>query len=71
MNKEYLYINGKCIIYDQNGAILEDNGKIALREYTDNLDEILIQENMIESLEDELVETNKEIEKRKKISKIK
>ena len=69
MNKEYLYINGKCIIYDQNGAILEDDGKIALRKYTDNLDEILIQENMIESLENELVETEHEIEKRKKLVK--
>lgn len=69
MNKEYLYIDGKCVIYDQNGAILEDDGKIALRQYSDKLDEILIQENMIEALEDELVETEHEIEKRKKLVK--
>ena len=63
MNKEYLYINGKCIIYDENGAILEDDGKLALKEYSDKFDEILVQENIIEALEDELDETNQLINK--------
>ena len=63
MNKEYLYINGKCIIYDENGAILEDDGKVALKEYSDKLDQILVQENVIETLEDELDETNNLIDK--------
>ena len=66
MNKEYLYINGKCVIYDENGTIKDNDGKILTKEYTDKLDEILIQENIIEALEDELDETNKLINKNKK-----
>lgn len=69
MNKEYLYINGKCIIYDENGAILEDDGKVALKEYSDKLDQILVQENVIETLEDELDETNNLIDKNEKSMK--
>ena len=66
MNKEYLYIDGKCVIYDENGAIKEENGKVLTKEYSDKLDEILVQENIIEELEDELENTNIKIEKNKK-----
>ena len=63
MNKEYLYINGKCVIYDENGAIKDNNGKVLTKEYTDKLDEILVQENIIEELENELEDVNKLINK--------
>jgi hypothetical protein len=66
MNKEYLYIDGKCVIYDENGAIKDENGKVLTKEYSDKLDEILVQENIIEELEDELENTNIKIEKNKK-----
>lgn len=69
MNKEYLYLNGKCVVYDQNGAIKDKEGEIDLKDYNSNFDEILIQENIIEDLEDSLEETTKEIEKRKKLVK--
>ena len=69
MNKEYLYLNGKCVVYDQNGAIKDKEGKIDLKDYNSNFDEILVQENIIEELEDSLEETTKEIEKRKKLVK--
>ena len=44
MNKEYVYVDGKVVIEDEKGNKKIDN-------YTDNLDEVLIQENLIESLE--------------------
>lgn len=61
MNKEYICLDGKAIIEDENG-----NKKI--EDYNDNLDEILVQENLIETLE----ETIKELEKKdKSLDKIK
>lgn len=69
MNKEYLYLDGKCIVYDENGAIKDQNGKIDLKEYSSNFDEILVQENIIESLENDLDETSKDIAKREKLVK--
>lgn len=69
MNKEYLYLDGKCIVYDENGAIKDQNGKIDLKEYSSNFDEILVQENIIESLENDLDETDKDIKKRKEAVK--
>lgn len=69
MNREYLYLDGKCIVYDENGAIKSSDGKIDLKDYNNNFDEILVQENLIESLENDLNETNKDIEKREKLVK--
>lgn len=69
MNKEYLYVNGKCVIYDENGSIKDNDGKVLTKEYSDKLDEILVQENIIEALEDELDETNNLIDKNVKSMK--
>lgn len=44
MNKEYIYVNGKVVIQDENG-----NKRLV--DYNNNLDEILVQENLIENLE--------------------
>ena len=47
MNKEYTYIDGKVIVEDTDG-------KKRQVEYSDNLDEILIEENRIEVLENKI-----------------
>lgn len=57
MNKEYTYLNGKCIIEDENG-------NKRLEDYTDNIDDILIQENVIETLENDLKTTMNNIKTR-------
>ena len=44
MNKEYTYIDGKAIVEDENGSK-------RVVEYSEYLDEILVQENIIESME--------------------
>ena len=62
MNKEYIYLNGKCVIEDENG-------ERRLEEYTDKTDEILVTENVIETLENDLRETRQEIKKRKGLVK--
>ena len=62
MNKEYVYLNGKCVIEDENG-------ERRLEEYTDKTDEILVTENVIETLENDLRETRQEINKRKGLVK--
>lgn len=49
MNKEYIYLDGKVIVEDENG-----NKK--LTDYQDNIQEILVQENLIETMENELKE---------------
>lgn len=46
MNKEYTYLNGECIVEDEYG-------RKKLVEYTDKTEEILIQENVIETLEND------------------
>lgn len=46
MNKEYIYIDGNIILEDEKG----NRNPI---EYRDNIDEILIQENIIETMENE------------------
>ena len=51
MNKEYTYIDGKVILRD-------DNGNQTLTEYYDNLDDVLIQENLIETMENEIEKSN-------------
>lgn len=62
MNKEYVYLNGKCVVEDENG-------ERRLEEYTDKTDEILVTENVIETLENDLRETRQEIKKRKGLIK--
>lgn len=47
MNKEYMYVNGKVVVED-------DKQNKRLEEYSDNLDEILVQENLIENLEENI-----------------
>ncbi len=59
MNKEYTYIDGKVIVSDENG-------KQTLIDYYDNLDEILIQENLIETMEDKISILEKESKEYKK-----
>ena len=59
MNKEYTYIDGKVIISDENG-------KKTPVDYYDNLDEVLIQENLIETIENKISILEKESEDYKK-----
>lgn len=58
MNKEYTYLNGECIIEDEYGHK-------KLVEYTDKTDEILIQENLIETLENDLFKARSKYKKEK------
>lgn len=58
MNKEYTYLNGECIVEDENGHK-------RLEDYTDKTDEILIQENVIETLENDLYQVRKRFNKEK------
>lgn len=53
MNKEYTYIDGKVIISDESG-------KQAPVEYFDNLDDVLVQENVIETMENRIAELEKD-----------
>lgn len=52
MNKEYIYLDGKVIISDEN------NKKILMN--IDNLDKVLSQENLIETMENRIQELEKE-----------
>lgn len=54
MNKSYIYLDGKVVIEDEN------NNK-TLTEYYDNLDEVLIQENLIETMEKRIKELEQEL----------
>lgn len=47
MNVSYTYIDGKAIIFDEN------SNQVPV-EYYDNLDEVLIQENVVETIENEI-----------------
>lgn len=49
MNVSYTYIDGKAIIFDENG------NQVPV-EYYDNLDDILIQENIVETIENRINE---------------
>lgn len=53
MNKEYTYIDGKVIISDENDTKVQS-------EYYDNLDKVLVQENLIETMEKKIQEFEKE-----------
>lgn len=60
MNKECIYIEGKAIIVDEKGY----NKPI---EYYENLEEVLVKENLIETMENKANELNKEKELLEKI----
>lgn len=62
MNKEYTYIDGKVIISDEND-------KKTQREYCDNLDEVLVQENLIETMDEKIQELERESESYKKYNR--
>ncbi len=62
MNKEYVYKDGKALVIDEN-----NNQKTV--DYCDNLDEVLVTENLIETMEQEIATLAEEISKYKKGSK--
>ena len=62
MNKEYTYIDGKVILKDN----LDNIKKI---EYCDNLEEILIQENLIETIQNKIDKLEEDSNKYKKNKK--
>lgn len=62
MNKSYIYIDGKVVVTD-------DNGLKEPVEYYDNLDEVLVQENLIETMEEKIKKLEELSEKYKKINK--
>lgn len=47
MNKSYTYLNGKVIVID-------DNDHQVLKEYQDNIDEVLKEENIVERMKNEI-----------------
>ena len=59
MNKEYTYIDGKVIIRDNHGEQKQS-------EYYDNLEDILVEENLIETMENKIDELEEQISKIKK-----
>lgn len=59
MNKEYIYIDGKAIVTN-------DDGIQEPIEYCNNLDEILAQENLIETMENEIAELERKSDVYKK-----
>ena len=59
MNKEIIYLNGKCVVEDENR-------KRRVEDYTDKTEEILVTENIIETLESDLEDNRYELGKRKK-----
>lgn len=62
MNKEYTYIDGKVIISDENDNKTQSD-------YYDNLDEVLVQENIIETMEGKIQELEKESKSYKKYNR--
>ena len=62
MNKEIIYLNGKCVVEDENR-------KRRVEDYTDKTEEILVTENVIETLGADLEENRYELGKRKKLVK--
>ena len=57
MNKEIIYLNGKCVVEDENR-------KRRVEDYTDKTEEILVTENIIETLESDLEDNRYELGKR-------
>lgn len=56
MNKEIIYVNGKCVIEDE-----ERNRRV--EDYTDKTEEILVTENIIETLEIDLEDNIDDLER--------
>jgi len=56
MNKEYNYVDDKVIVKNQNG-------EVSIREYSDNINEILEQENLVEIIDERLSALSKESDK--------
>jgi len=61
MNKEYIYINGNIIVSDEKG------NKKPIQNY-DNIEEILIQENLIETIEKEIESLEQKLNTKNKSS---
>lgn len=55
MNKEYVGINGNVIVSDENG-------NLAHLKLTENIEEVLMQENIIEQLEKKILETKERLQ---------
>jgi len=53
MNKEYVY-------KDDQALIIDDNDNQTVIDYYDNLDKVLVQENLIETIEKEIENSWKE-----------
>ena len=59
MNKEYVYNNGKI-------TIIDELGKKKNEEYYENIDEVLVLENVIETMENEIKKLEEECKKNEK-----
>ena len=64
MNKEYAYVDGKVIVSDENGKLVQ-------KEYKENIDKILVQENVVEKIENDIKELEEKVSKFKKEKLIK
>lgn len=62
MNKEYIYNGG-------NVTVIDENGNARPVDYSDNLEEILIQENLIEDMENRIKELEMNLENTKESNK--
>lgn len=62
MNKEYIYVDGKVILKD-------DLGNAKQIEYCDNLNDILIQENLIETMQNKIDKLKEDSTQYKKCNK--
>lgn len=58
MNKEYIYNGGNITVIDENGSARPV-------EYSDNLEEILIQENIIEDIENKITKLEQDLKNNK------
>lgn len=57
MNEKVIYIEGGA-----NALVLDENNKESVREYSNNFNYILVQENVIEEIEENIKELEEEIE---------
>lgn len=62
MNKNYIYNDGTA-------SVIDENGNARPIQYTDNLEEILIQENLIEDMENRINKLEKELQNNKENNK--
>lgn len=63
MNKEYIYLDGRVVIIDES----QNKKQI---EYKENLDELLVQENLVETIENKINELKIKIKNKKSDIKI-